>query len=254
MKLPDENEKFIARADEDKYELVPPDGGYAWLVLFGAMLVNILIPGGAIKSFGILFVEFLENMDATPTAASWIPALCYFLYSSLGPLSSILSVKYSYRTVTFVGAAFCSAGMILTHWATSIEYLYVSYGVFVGIGAGLSFPPTVYIVTSYFTHKRGLANGLCISGSALGSIFLPPILRFLLDKYDYRGACLIMGAITLNCFIAALFYDPVEKHMKRVKIERDDEDDDEEIVAYGKLLKNAKVNKFYKRKHILKLI
>lgn len=239
VKLPDEGDKLFDKADEEKYEMVPPDGGYAWLVLFGAMLVNILIPGGAIKSFGILFVEFLENMDATPTAASWIPALCYFLYSSLGPLSSILSVRYSYRTVTMVGAAFCSAGMILTHWATSVEYLYISYGVFVGIGAGLSFPPTVYIVTSYFTKKRGLANGLCISGSALGSIFLPPILRFLLDSYDYRGACLIMGAITMNCFIAALFYDPVEKHMKRVKIEKDDYED--ENVTFGRLLRNEKI-------------
>lgn len=219
---------------------MPPDGGYAWLVLFGAMLVNILIPGGAIKSFGILFVEFLENMDASPSSASWIPALCYFLYSSLGPLSSILSVKYSYRTVTFLGAGFCSAGMILTHWATSIEYLYISYGVFVGIGAGLSFPPTVYIVTSYFTKRRGLANGLCISGSALGSIILPPVLRFLLKNYDYRGACLIMGGITLNCFIAALFYDPVEKHLKRVKVEKNDDQDDENV-AFGKLLRNEKI-------------
>lgn len=241
VKLPDENDKFISRADEDKYELVPPDGGYAWLVLFGAMLVNILIPGGAIKSFGILFVEFLENMDASPTSASWIPALCYFLYSSLGPLSSILSVKYSYRTVTFVGAGFCSAGMILSHWATSIQYLYLSYGVMVGIGAGLSFPPTVYIVSSYFTNKRGLANGLCISGSALGSIFLPPILRFLLDKYDYRGACLIMGGITLNCFIAALFYDPVEMHLKRVKIAKKEEDQDDENVAFGRLMIQEKI-------------
>lgn len=242
VKLPEENEKLMNKADDDKYELVPPDGGYAWLVLCGAMLVNILIPGGAIKSFGILFVEFLENMHASPSAASWIPALCYFLYSSLGPLSSILSVKYSYRTVTLLGASFCSAGMILTHWATSIEYLYVSYGVFVGIGAGLSFPPTVYIVTSYFTRFRGLANGLCISGSALGSIFLPPILRILLDTYDYRGACLIMGGITLNCFIAAIFYDPVEKHMKRVKIEKDDgEGDDEGNMAFGKLLRNEKI-------------
>lgn len=221
--------------------MVPPDGGYAWVVLCGAMLVNILIPGGAIKSFGILFVEFLENMNASPTAASWIPALCYFLYSSLGPLSSVLSVKYSYRTVTFVGAGFCSAGMILTHWATSIEYLYISYGVFVGIGAGLSFPPTVYIVTSYFTKLRGLANGLCISGSALGSIFLPPLLRFLLDKYDYRGACLIMGGITLNCFIAALFYDPVELHLKPQKIEREYDEDEDENIAYSKLLRNEKI-------------
>lgn len=241
VKLPEENEKFIMRADEDKYEMVPPDGGYAWLVLFGAMLVNILIPGGAIKSFGILFVEFLENMpNASPTAASWIPALCYFLYSSLGPLSSILSVKYSYRSVTVVGAAFAAGGMILTHWATSIEFLYVSYGIFVGIGAGLSFPPTVYIVTSYFTSMRGLANGLCISGSALGSIFLPPLLRVLLDTYGYRGACLIMGAITFNCFIAAIFYDPVEKHLKRQKIERSEEDEDE-ILAYGRLLRNEKI-------------
>lgn len=128
VKLPDEQEKerlMGEKLKEDRYVMVPPDGGYAWLVLLGALMVNMLIPGGAIKSFGILFVEFLENMDASPSEASWIPALCYFLYSSLGPLSSILSVKYSYRTVTMVGAAFCSAGMILTHWATSIQYLYI---------------------------------------------------------------------------------------------------------------------------------
>lgn len=61
-----------------------------------------------------------------------------------------------------------------------------SYGVLVGTGAGLAFPPTVYIVTSYFVRLRGLANGLCISGSALGSIFLPPVLGFLLQEYGYR--------------------------------------------------------------------
>ncbi|XP_058119027.1 uncharacterized protein LOC131284816 [Anopheles ziemanni] len=202
--------------NEDDYELVPPDGGWGWLVLAGSMLVNILVPG-TIKSFGVLFVEFLEAFQASPSAAAWIPALCYFLYSSLGPLSSILSVKYSYRTVTIVGGTFAAVGMIITYWATSVNYLYVSYGVLVGTGAGLSFPPTVYIVTSYFVRLRGLANGLCISGSALGSIILPPVLRFLLETYGYRGACLIMGGITLNVWVAAIFYEPVEKHMKRVR-------------------------------------
>lgn len=146
-------------------------------------------------------------------------------------MSSILSVKYSYRTVVFVGGTFAAVGMIITYWATSIGYLYVSYGVFVGTGAGLSFPPTVYIVTSYFVRLRGLANGLCISGSALGSIFLPPLLRFLLETYGYRGACLIMGGITLNTWIAALFYEPVERHMKRVlKRSEDDIDMDDKII------------------------
>lgn len=48
-----------------------------------------------------------------------------------------------------------------------------------------------------------------------------------------------MGAITMNCFIAALFYDPVEKHMKRVKVEKDEDED--ENAAYGRLLRNEKI-------------
>ena len=70
---------------EVNYDLVPPDGGWGWLVLGGSMLVNVLIPG-TIKSFGVLFVEFLEAFQASPATAAWIPALCYFLYSSLGIL------------------------------------------------------------------------------------------------------------------------------------------------------------------------
>ncbi|XP_065355492.1 monocarboxylate transporter 13 [Calliphora vicina] len=198
-----------------EYDLVPPDGGWGWLVLAGSMMVNILIPG-TIKSFGVLFVEFLEAFQASPSAAAWIPALCYFLYSSLGPVSSILSVKYSFRTVTILGGASAALGMIISFWASSVAFLYLSYGVLVGIGAGLSFPPTVYIVTSYFVKLRGLANGLCISGSALGSIILPPVLRWLLETYGYRGSVLIMGGITLNVFVAAIFYEPVEQHMVRV--------------------------------------
>lgn len=62
---------------------VVPDGGWGWMVLFGSILVNILIPG-TVKSFGILFVEFLEVFDASPAAAAWIPALSYWLYSSMG--------------------------------------------------------------------------------------------------------------------------------------------------------------------------
>lgn len=73
---------------------------------------------------------------------------------------------------------------------------------------------------------RGLANGICISGSAFGSIILPPILRYLLETYGYRGAVLIMGAITLNTWVAAIFYEPVENHLKRVRKEPIDAFDD----------------------------
>ncbi|XP_039303273.1 monocarboxylate transporter 1 isoform X2 [Solenopsis invicta] len=201
-----------------KTKMIPPDGGWGWVVLFSALLVNFLIPG-TVKSFGVLFVEFLHVFKASSTAASWMPALCYFLYSSLGPLSSILSTKYSYKTVTLIGGTFAASGMMLSYFANSVTYLYVSYGLMVGIGAGLSFPPTVYIVTQYFVKLRGVANGLCISGSAIGTIVLPPFLQYLLDCFGYRGAVLIMGAITLNTLVCGLLYHPVEQHMKIVPLD-----------------------------------
>ncbi|CAG5074132.1 Similar to SLC16A13: Monocarboxylate transporter 13 (Homo sapiens) [Cotesia congregata] len=201
-----------------KTKLVPPDGGWGWVVLFSALLVNFLIPG-TVKSFGVLFVEFLQVFKASPTAASWMPALCYFLYSSLGPLSSVLSIKYSYKTVTLIGGTFAAVGMMTSYFATSVSYLYVSYGLMVGIGAGLTFPPTIYIVTAYFERLRGLANGLCISGSAIGTIVLPPFLQYLLNHFGHRGAVLIMGALTLNTLVCALLYHPVSEHMKEVPVE-----------------------------------
>ncbi|XP_045783389.1 monocarboxylate transporter 13 isoform X1 [Maniola jurtina] len=214
----------IGPAPERDWEMVPPDGKWGWCVLVGATLVNILIPG-TIKSFGVLLLEFNDLFQASASASSGIVALCYFLYSSLGPLSSILSVKWSYRTVTLIGGSFAAFGMIFSSWAFSISYLYFSFGAMVGTGAGLAFPPTVYIVTSYFVRLRGLANGICMSGSAFGSIILPPVLRYLLEEFGYHGAVLILGGIMLNVWAAALLFQPVEVHMvKKYKEIEEDED------------------------------
>jgi len=55
-----------------------------------------------------------------------------------------------------------------------------------GCGAGLAFPPGIFIVTSYFVKYRGFANGVAISGSCLGSMFLPPFLGYLIEHYGYK--------------------------------------------------------------------
>lgn len=80
------NSFYLVKNVTTEEDLVPPDGGWGWLVLLASVMVNLLIPG-TVKSFGVLFVEFLEVFDASPSAAAWIPALCYFLYSSLGKLN-----------------------------------------------------------------------------------------------------------------------------------------------------------------------
>lgn len=69
--------------NKDVYELLPPDGGWGWVVLLGTVIVNTLIPG-LIKSFGVLFVEFITVFKASPSEVAWIPALTFALYNLLG--------------------------------------------------------------------------------------------------------------------------------------------------------------------------
>ncbi|XP_014208622.1 monocarboxylate transporter 12-like [Copidosoma floridanum] len=194
---------------------VPPDGGWGWLVLCAAVTINVLV-SGTVKSFGVLFLEFLRVYHTTPTEASWVTALCYFLYYFLGPLSSYLSIKYSYRTVTMIGGFFASSGLMLSFFANSVTYLYFSYGIMMGIGAGLCYPVTIYIVSEYFERRRGLATGLCISGSTIGTVVLSPLLQFLITKLGHRYTVLILGGLVATTMICALFYHPVERHMKLV--------------------------------------
>lgn len=51
----------------------------------------------------------------------------YFIVLCLGPVSSILSVKYSYKTVTLLGGSFAAAGMIISFFAQSVGYLSFRY-------------------------------------------------------------------------------------------------------------------------------
>ena len=48
----------------------------------------------------------------------------------------------------------------------------------------------------YFDKKKALAMGLAGSGSGIGTIAIPPLLRFLFDNYSFSGAMLLYGKTT----------------------------------------------------------
>ncbi|GAB6024212.1 hypothetical protein CHUAL_008911 [Chamberlinius hualienensis] len=206
------------------YHYVPPDGGWGWMVLLGTVIVNTLIPG-LVKSFGVLYVEFINIFNATPSSVSWIPAITFALYNLLGPVASMISSKFSCRFATILGGLSATIGLALSYFATSIQFMYFSYGVLGGIGAGMSYTPGVLMVGQYFDKHRGLANGLCASGSALGSIILPPFLNYLLDEYGCRGTILILCGLMMNVCVGAALYQPVQHHLKKVPVVVECQDD-----------------------------
>lgn len=60
----------------------------------------------------------------------------------------------------------------------------------------------------YFDKRRGLANGLVMSGGSLGALLLPILLQYLFDEYGLRGSLIIIAGLSLNNLVLAAFLRP----------------------------------------------
>jgi MFS family permease len=60
------------------------------------------------------------------------------------------------------------------------------FAFFLGLGSALAYAPSVVMVGHHFTKRRALANGISVSGSAVGSFVLPNLMRYLLNLYGLQ--------------------------------------------------------------------
>ncbi|XP_045346117.1 monocarboxylate transporter 11 isoform X3 [Leopardus geoffroyi] len=97
-----------------------------------------------------------------------------------------------------VGGVLTSLGFVFSAFARSLLHLYLGLGVLAGSGWALVFAPALGTLSRYFSRRRVLAVGLALTGNGASSLLLAPTLQLLLDTFGWRGALLVLGAITLH--------------------------------------------------------
>ncbi|WAQ93575.1 MT12B-like protein [Mya arenaria] len=84
------------------------------------------------------------------------------------------------------------AGMLTSGFVPTVQYLYLTYGLVVGVGCSLSYTACILVVGHYFNTRRGIAIGVAASGVGFGCFAWPPILRALFEYFGFRGAFLLL--------------------------------------------------------------
>jgi len=95
---------------------------------------------------------------------------------------------------------------VYTTSITPIKFWHVllSQGVAQGIGCGFMFCPTVALLTTYFAKNRSVAVGIAASGSSLGGLVYPSIVKSLLPSIGYAWTVRICGFVMLFIDIVAV--------------------------------------------------
>ena len=99
---------------------------------------------------------------------------------------------------------------------------------YTGCGTGLVFGPTYVVLNQYFDKRRGLANGIYLSGNSLGGFVMPYIFRYFLDEYGLRGSMILTAGIIFNTLWAVALLRPVGFYSRHQKPNSDHSNDDAE--------------------------
>jgi MFS family permease len=74
-----------------------------------------------------------------------------------------------FRVLLYSGSVLLLIGQMMTSICHQYYQVLLAQGICIGIGVGLIFIPSVALLSTYFTSKLALANGLAAAGSGLGA-------------------------------------------------------------------------------------
>ncbi len=136
---------------------VPPDGGWAWMVLIGSVVCMFFVDGLSF-SFGVLLSDLQSSFECSKTKISLAGSLIVgctlisgmflstfmayqhvlmigFIFLSVlfsGPIVSAISNKFSFRTLVIVGSLCSSCSLLACAFVYEINTFLVLFGFVTG--------------------------------------------------------------------------------------------------------------------------
>lgn len=196
-----------------KRNLVPPDGGWGWVIVVAYALFNFLVIP-VLQNFGLIFQQKFKDIGLSATDETFIVTSGLAIGMLAGLFYGPLIKRFNYRKVCTVSAFLTSVGIVSMMFAEKMVHFLISYGLITSIGLSLGMTGYSYALNSYFLKRRSFATGFAFTITCLGSIAMPQLISYLLSNYEVSGTCLIIGGLSLNCFVSAALLQPVEWHMK----------------------------------------
>jgi MFS family permease len=178
----------------------PPDGGLtAWLQVVGGFFA-FFNSWGVINSFGVYQTYYQSHLlsNESPSTIAWTGSIQGFLVGAASIVCGRLIDAGHARTLVIVGTFLLTFGMMMTSISTEFYQVFLAQGVCTGIGTCCMFVPSVAVVAPYFSKKRSFAIGIMATGSSLGGVVYPIMVRQLIQKIGFPWATRIIAFTILG--------------------------------------------------------
>ena len=139
--------------------------------------------------------SFQDGLGGTLADIQWTFSILIILQTWLSPIQGYLVDKFGPRLLIAVGCLMSGAGWITSAYATGLMGLYLTYGLFCGVGTGIVYIGIIGLMVRWFPDRRGFATGMVAAGYGFGAILTTFPIDTMLKSSGYQHTLVVFGII-----------------------------------------------------------
>jgi EmrB/QacA subfamily drug resistance transporter len=177
--------------------------GVLILSLFTATLDNTIM--------NVALPTLARELSATTSQLQWMVDAYVLVFAGLLLVAGALSDRYGRRLALLAGLAIFGVGSIVSAFVTTADQLILARA-FMGIGAALTMPATLSIITNVFPDdERPKAIAVWSAVSAIGIVIGPILGGWLVQSFAWSSIFLVNVPVVLVGIAAVLAIVPESK-------------------------------------------
>src|SRR5271157_3347549 len=175
-----------------------------WWRVVGGLMMNIAL--GTLYAWSIFVAPLEKEFGWKRAQTSAVFGIAVVVFALTFIVAGRLQDKFGPFWISLTGGILVSLGFFLCAYTTSLNYLYVCFGVLGGVGNGLGYATPIPVMAKWFPDKRGLAVGLAVAGYGGGSAIFGPLANLkLIPSYGLATTFQILGVIFLVMTLIGAF-------------------------------------------------
>ena len=135
------------------------------------------------------------HLNATLAEVQVTFSVLIVLQTFLSPFQGYLVDIFGPRILLSIGAILTGLSWVLAAGARSTFELYLTYGLFGGIGTGIIYVGVVGLMARWFPDRRGLACGIVAAGYGMGAIITTYPIASAISRVGYQQTLVSFGVI-----------------------------------------------------------
>ena len=170
---------------------------WPWAMAITGMLVLLVSNGLTATALSVYDESLLNEFGWSRGELKFRDLVTFWLVAMIAPFAGVFIDRIGPKRMLSIGCVLLTIGYVLYSRLDSLGMLYAIH-VILALGLlGASTMTCVILISGWFYSQRGLAIGIALVGTSLGSIILSPVNALMIERFGWRQAFLIEAALPI---------------------------------------------------------